>query len=395
MTWLMQSLIVLIFTLCGSSLCNLMQEKQTDFGLQVFSEAIKSAPDRNLVLSPYGISSVLGMAQLGAYGSTLQMLTSKIGYSLQARGMPKLQRLLQRDLASEDWVEVASGVMVDHKIILEKIFRRSLTKAFQSVPQQIDFSKPEMARQVINSWTSDHTGGMITDFLPSGVLSELTRLVLLNALHFHGVWKTPFDPKLTREQLFHRVNGSAVSVPMMTMTSKFNCGEFVTEDGVDYDVIEVPYEGESLSMLLVIPFERDVPLLALNKELRSSRIHQWRKQMRKINKQLAIPRFSMDTEIDLKSTLSKMGLGDIFSQSKADFSRITTEETLCVSKVLQRVKLEVNEEGTKGSSATAAIIYSRMAVEEITLDRPFYFLIQHKPTGALLFSGQVNQPQEN
>lgn len=236
---------------------------------------------------------------------------------------------------------------------------------------------------------------MITDFLPSGVLSELTRLVLLNALHFHGVWKTPFDPKLTREQLFHRVNGSAVSVPMMTMTSKFNCGEFVTEDGVDYDVIEVPYEGESLSMLLVIPFERDVPLLALNKELRSSRINQWRKQMRKINKQLAIPRFSMDTEIDLKSTLSKMGLGDIFSQSKADFSRITTEETLCVSKVLQRVKLEVNEEGTKGSSATAAIIYSRMAVEEITLDRPFYFLIQHKPTGALLFSGQVNQPQEN
>lgn len=67
-------------------------------------------------------------------------------------------------------------------------------------------------------------------------------------------------------------------------------GEFVTEDGVDYDVIELPYEGESLSMLLVIPFERDVPLLALNNELRNSRIHQWRKQMRKINKQLAIPR---------------------------------------------------------------------------------------------------------
>ncbi|RXN21590.1 plasminogen activator inhibitor 1 [Labeo rohita] len=309
--------------------------------------------------------------------------------------MPKLQRLLQRDLASEDGVEVASGVMVDRKIILEKVFRRSLSKAFQSVPHQIDFSQPEMARQVINNWTSDHTGGMISDFLPSGVLNELTRLVLLNALHFHGVWKTPFDPKHTREQLFHRVNSSAVSVPMMIMTSKFNCGEFVTEDGVDYDVVELPYEGETLSMLLLIPFEKDVPLLALNKELRSSRINQWRKQMKKINKQLAIPRFSMDTETDLKSTLSKMGLGDLFSQNKADFSRITTEEPLCVSKVLQKVKLEVNEEGTKGSSATAAIIYSRMAVEEITLDRPFYFLVQHKPTGALLFSGQVNQPQEH
>lgn len=82
----MQNLnVLLIFTLCGSSLCNIMQEKQTDFGLQVFSKVVQSSPDRNLVLSPYGISSVLGMAQLGAYGSTLQMLTSKMGYSLQGR----------------------------------------------------------------------------------------------------------------------------------------------------------------------------------------------------------------------------------------------------------------------------------------------------------------------
>ncbi|XP_056604433.1 plasminogen activator inhibitor 1 [Triplophysa dalaica] len=383
-----------VFTLCGSSLCNLIQEQQTDFGLRVFSEAAQSAPNKNLALSPYGISSVLSMAQLGAYGSTLQMLISKMGYSLQARGMPKLQRLLQRDLHSEDGVEIASGVMVDRKIVLEKIFRRSLKKAFQSIPHQIDFSQLENARRVINSWISDHTGEMIPDFLPSGVLSEQTRLVLLNALYFHGLWKMPFDPKLTREQLFYRLNGSAVSISMMRTTQKFNYGDFVTSDGVDYDVIEVPYEGDSVSMLLVTPFERDVPLMALAKELSSSSISQWRKQMRKVNKQLAIPRFSMDTEMDLKSTLIKMGLGDIFSQSKADFSRITTEEPLCVSKVLQRVKLEVNEEGTKGSSATAAVIYSRMAIEEITLDRPFYFLIQHKPTGALLFMGQVNQPQE-
>lgn len=248
---------------------------------------------------------------------------------------------------------------------------------------------------MINSWVSDHTGEMIPDFLPSGVLSEETRLVLLNALHFHGLWKMPFDPELTVEQLFHRINGSAVSVPMMKTLQKFNYGDFITSDGVDYDVIEVPYEQESLSMFLVTPFERDVPLVALNQELTSSKIKQWRTEMRRVNKQLAIPRFSMDTEIDLKSTLIKMGLGDLFSQSKADFSRITTEEPLCISKILQRVKIEVNEEGTKGSSATAAVVFARMAVEEITLDRPFYFLIQHKPTGAMLFMGQVNQPHEH
>ncbi|XP_062850236.1 plasminogen activator inhibitor 1 [Trichomycterus rosablanca] len=392
----MHSLSVLVvLTFCCSTLGNLLQKKQTDFGLSVFSEAAHSHPGQNLVLSPYGISSVLGMAQLGAYGSTLQILKESMGYSLQERGMPRLQRLLQRDLSMEDGVEVASGIMVDRKVLLEKAFRRSLSKSFQSVSNQVDFSHPENALKVINSWMSDRTGGMIPNFLPSGVLSEYTRLVLLNALYFHGLWKMPFDPKLTMERFFHTSNGSAVPVPMMRSTQKFNYGQFVTKEGFDYDVLEVPYEGDSLSMLIVSSFERDVPLSALTSELNSQKIEEWRHQLRPVNLQLVFPRFSIDSELDMKSTLSKLGLGDIFSQTKADFSRITTEEALCVSKVLQRVKIEVNEKGTQGSSATGAIIYSRRAIEEHVLDHPFLFLIQHKATGAVLFIGQINLPQSH
>ncbi|XP_066537418.1 plasminogen activator inhibitor 1 [Hoplias malabaricus] len=390
----MQTLVVfLTLAFYGSTLGSLLQKQQTDFGLRVFSEAALSYSDQNFAMSPYGISSVMGMAQLGAYGSTLASLKSQMGYSLKERGMARQQRLLQRDLDSEHGVEVASGVIVDRKLILEKGFRRSLSKAFQSVPHQVDFSQPEAALQVINSWVSDRTGGMMPNFLPDGVLSEQTRLALINALHFHGLWKTPFDPKLTMEMLFYGANGSAVPVPMMRTTQKFNYGEFVTKEGTDYDVIEVPYEGNALSMFLVSSFEKDVPVSTLIKELSSNKVQEWTKHLKKVNRQLVLPRFSIDTEIDLKSTLSKLGLGDIFSQSKADFSRITTEEPLCVSDVLQRVKIDVNEEGTQGSSATAAIIYSRMAIEEHMLDRPFLFFIQHKPTGSVLFMGQVNQPQ--
>ncbi|XP_076145232.1 plasminogen activator inhibitor 1 [Alosa pseudoharengus] len=385
--------VLLTLALCGTGLCNLI-EQQTDFGLRVFSEAARSSPDKNLALSPYGISSVLGMIQLGAYGNTLKTLVSHMGYSLQERGAPRQQRLLQRDLASEEFVELASGVMVDRKLLLEKNFRRGLSKAFQAMPHQLDFSQPEKAKNIINRWVSDHTAGMIPQFLPSGAFGDMTRLVLLNAMHFHGLWKVPFDPKMTQPMMFHGANGT-VSVPMMTMTQKFNYGDFVTPEGVDYDVIEVPYEGDALSMLLVSPFERDVPLSALTGELRSHRLKEWKQEMRKLNRQLAMPRFAIDSEMNLKSTLCQLGLGDIFSQTKADFSRITTDEPLCISKVLQKVKLEVNEEGTKGSSATAAIVFSRMAVEEITLDRPFLFLIQHKPTGAVLFMGQVNQPHDH
>ncbi|XP_038851467.1 plasminogen activator inhibitor 1-like [Salvelinus namaycush] len=378
-------------SLAGAALSNL-QEKQTDFGMRVFSHVAQTSRGSNLAFSPYGVATILGMAQLGAGGNTLKTLNTKLGFSLQERGMSRQQRLLQQNLSSEEGVELASGIMVEKKMALEKGFRRGLGKAFQTSPHQLDFSRPDQALEFINAWVSDHTAGTIPSFLSSGALTDETRMVLLNALNFQGLWKVPFDPKMTEERLFHCANGSSVPVPMMRLTHRFNYGEFVTPDGVDYDVIEVPYEGESLSMLLVTPFESERPVSVLSSELTTRRLQQWREELRSVKRQLALPKFTLDTEVDLKSTLTSMGLGDMFNLAKADFTRITTEERLCVSKVLQKVKIEVNEKGTKGSAATAAIMFSRMAVEEITLDRPFLFLIQHKSTGAVLFMGQVNQP---
>uniref|UniRef100_A0A8C9YI83 Plasminogen activator inhibitor 1 n=1 Tax=Sander lucioperca TaxID=283035 RepID=A0A8C9YI83_SANLU len=396
--------IFLLLTLSRVGLGSL-QDKQTDFGLKVFSQLAKDSVDENMALSPYGVASVLAMAQLGAAGNTRKALTAAMGFSLQERGMSRQQRLLQRDVSSEEGVETASAVMVERKMSLEKGFRRALAKAFQTHPNQVDFSKPEEAVRIINSWVSDHTAGAIPEFLASGSLSDETRLVLLNALDFKGLWKVPFDPKLTQERMFHCANGSNVPVHMMRLTNRFNYGEFVTADGVDYDVIEVPYEGDSLSMLLVSPFEPEVPLSALSADLSSQRIKQWRMELRNVKRQLAMPRkyflinlaefqFTLNSEVDLKTALLNMGLGDMFNLATADFTRINTDERLCVSKVLQTVKIEVNEQGTKGAAATAAVMFSRMAVEEITLDRPFLFLIQHKQTGAVLFMGQFNQPQQ-
>ncbi|XP_067435920.1 plasminogen activator inhibitor 1 [Thunnus thynnus] len=383
--------IFLLLTLSRVGLGSL-QDKQTDFGLKIFSQLAQGSVDQNVAFSPYGVASVLAMAQLGAAGSTRKALNTAMGFSLQERGMSRQQRLLQRDLSSEEGVEIASGVMVERKMSLEKGYRRALSKAFQTHPHQVDFTKPDQAVGIINSWVSDHTAGAIPEFLASGSLTDETRLVLLNALHFQGLWKVPFDPKLTQERMFHCANGSTVPVHMMRLTHRFNYGEFVTADGVDYDVIEVPYEGDSLSMLLVSPFEPEVPLSVLSADLSNQRIQQWRTELRNVKRQLAMPRFTLNSEVNLKTALLNMGLGDMFNLATADFTRITTDERLCVSKVLQRVKIEVNEQGTKGAAATAAVMFSRMAVEEITLDRPFLFLIQHKHTGAVLFMGQFNNP---
>ena len=77
--------------------------------------------------------------------------------------MSRQQRLLQRDLSSEEGVEIASGVMVERKMSLEKRYRRALAKAFQTHPHQVDFTKPDQAVDIINSWVSDHTAGTYTN----------------------------------------------------------------------------------------------------------------------------------------------------------------------------------------------------------------------------------------
>ncbi|XP_020792143.2 plasminogen activator inhibitor 1 [Boleophthalmus pectinirostris] len=370
-----------------------LMDAQMDFGFKVFSGLSQDRSNQSVVFSPFGITAVMSLAQLGAGGHTHKALTAAMGFSMRERGMARQQRLLQRDVSAEEGVDVATGVLVERKMSIEKGYRRALAKAFLTHPHQVDFSRPEEAVSIINAWVSDNTNGAISNFLANGSLTEETRLVMLNALHFHGLWKVPFDPRLTQERMFLCANGTQTPVHMMRLTDRFHYGEFVTAGGVDYDVIEVPYEGDSLSMLLVSPFERDVPLSVLSTELTSHTLRRWREGMRLVKRQLAMPRFTLASDLDMKKVLSNMGLGNMFNLATADFTRITTDERLCVSKVLQKVTLEVNEHGTKGAAASAAVMFSRMAVEEITLDRPFLFMVQHKHTGAVLFMGQFNQPQ--
>uniref|UniRef100_A0A8C6UNE1 Plasminogen activator inhibitor 1 n=1 Tax=Neogobius melanostomus TaxID=47308 RepID=A0A8C6UNE1_9GOBI len=342
--------ICLLLTATGRLCLGSLTDKQTDFGFRVFSHLARDLSDQSL----------------GSAGHTHRALTTAMGFSLKGRGMSRQQRLLQRDLSSERGVDLAGGVLVERKMTIEKGYRRALAKAFLAHPHQVDFSQPEQARSIINAWVSDNTHGAIPDFLDSGALSEETRLVMLNALHFHGLWKVPFDPRLTQERMFHCANGTSTPVNMMRLTDRFHYGEFVTAGGVDYDVIEVPYEGDSLSMFLVSPFESDVPLKVLSTELTSDTLRRWSQGLRAVKKQLAIPRFALESDLDLKKVLIDMGLGNMFNLATADFTRITTDERLCVSKVLQKVTIEVNEHGTKGAAASAAVMFSRMGLVKLT-----------------------------
>ncbi|XP_077445750.1 plasminogen activator inhibitor 1 [Stigmatopora argus] len=367
-----------------------LADKHNALGFRVFAHL--ASADRNLVFSPHGLSAVLSMAQLGAAGTTDEAMKRVMGFSLRERGASRQHRRMRRQLRAEEALRTAGAVAVERTMSVEKAYRRALSRAFGSHPLQVDFGRPERAAEVLNAWVADHTAGAVPELLAPGSLSDETRLVLLDALHFRGLWKVPFDPRLTHRGLFRGANGSATPVAMMTLTGRFNYGEFSTAGGEDYDVVELPYRGDTLSMFLASPFEADTPLSALAADLSGRGTPEWTSRLGSVRRQLSVPRFAVDSELRLKTALTDAGLANIFNVATADFSRIAAHERLCVSDVLQTVKFEVDERGTEGAAATAAITYSRMAVEELTLDGPFLFFVQHKPTGAILFMGQFNHP---
>ncbi|XP_062840164.1 plasminogen activator inhibitor 1-like isoform X1 [Anolis carolinensis] len=376
--------------------------RTTDLGARLFREATSAASSRhrNLAFSPPGVASVLAMLQAASGGGTRSQIEAGAGFRLRERGVPRALRQLQKALteprpeeeAEAVTVSTADALFVQRDLVLKAGFLPSFQRVFRQAVKQVDFMEPDRARSIINAWVEKHTEGMIQGFLREGLLDQLTRLLLVDAIHFQGQWALPFPEASTRRRLFHKPDGSTVSVPMMQQTARFNYGEFSTPEHMEYDVIELPYQGETLSMLIAAPFEVDAPLSALTAILSAHLVDQWKSNMTRVTRLLVLPKFSLESELDLRRPLEALGMTDMFDARKADFSSLSDEEPLFVAQALQKVKIEVNESGTKASAATAAIVYSRMAPLEMVLDRPFLFLVRHNPTGTVLFMGQVMEP---
>ncbi|XP_062992573.1 plasminogen activator inhibitor 1 [Elgaria multicarinata webbii] len=367
----------------------------TDFGVKVFREVAKASKDGNVAFSPYGVTSVVAMLQMAAAGETRSQIQRAMGYGVNESGVPRATRWLQKTLTdprNKDVVDTADALFVQRDLPLVPGFMPRFHRVFRQMVKQVDFTESERARHIINAWVEQHTKGMIRDFLVEGALDQMTRLVLLNAIHFKGLWDLPFPAAATHQRLFHKQDGSTVSVPMMEQTSKFNYGEFSTPEGVEYDVIELPYQGETLSMLIAAPFKMDMPLSALTALIDVQLLAEWKRNMTRVVRLLVLPKFSLESEANLRRPLESLGMKDLFDASRADFSSLSDQESLFVAQALQKVKIDINESGTEASSATAAIVYARMAPLAVVMDRPFLFVLQHNPTGSVLFMGQVMEP---
>ena len=255
--------------------------------------------------------------------------------------------------------------------------------------QNVDFSN-DATRQGINQWVSDETNKKIENLLAEP-LDPMTRMVLVNAIYFKGDWAKKFDAKDTKKEKFYRSDDSSVDVDMMNMKKKFSM-DYIRD--LKTKVLELPYKGASLSMILLLPDDKD-GLAKLESALTADHLMKLRVNPHGRNDVVvALPRFILEESASLGETLCSMGMSEVFNSGHADLSQMDGTRNLFLSKVVHKAFIEVNEEGSEAAAATAAVILccSMPRVLEFRADHPFLFMIRCNRTKSFLFMGKMENP---
>jgi serpin B len=356
----------------------------------------------NLALSPYSVGVALAMTQNGARGETLDEMTEVLGEVGPGRlngGLNALtehveslagkQRRLDRSEA-EIALRAANTLFGEATTAFEPEFLDALARDYGAGLQAVDFKRHfEAARLAINDWTSERTEGRIEDLVPEGVLNDLTRLVLVNALYLKAPWEETFEQELTENRDFHLGDGSTVRVPTMSLETR--AGWLGSGDG--WQVLRMSYAGRALAMTVVLPDEgrlADVEAVVAGGGLAAML-----DSVRPAEVAISLPRWTFRTQAPLKETLSAMGMVTAFDAVRTDFSGITAEEQLFISAVLHQTFVAVDEEGTEAAAATAVVgqVTSMPQYVSFTADRPFLFVIHDVEHGTPLFLGRVADPR--
>ncbi|XP_006093060.1 leukocyte elastase inhibitor-like [Myotis lucifugus] len=372
----------------------------TRFAVDPFRTLKDNNPSGNIFISPMSISSALAMVFLGARGTTEAQMSKTLHFdavkeihssfqSLNAdinkRGAPYILKLANR-LYGEKTYEFLPE------------FLASTQKMYGAELASVDFQRAsEDARKVINAWVKGQTEGEIPELLAAGVVDNMTKLVLVNAIYFKGNWQETFSKKATTDTPFRLNKKDTKTVKMMYQKSKFPFG-YIKD--LKCWVLELPYQGRDLSMVILLPDDIEDEATGLKKieeQLTLEKLHEWPKpeNLSSIKVDVHLPRFKLEESYNLNSHLAGLGIEDLFN-SKADLSGMARARDLFISKIIHKSFVEVNEEGTEAAAATAGILVVGCALmpetENFVANHPFIFFIRHNPSTNILFLGRLSSP---
>ncbi len=389
---------------------NLAGTEINDFGLDLLRRLDSS---KNLCASPTSIALALAMVRAGARGLTaseMDRVLHDFGSTGQAGEIVALLAALQSTTSYDDTdpqatagpsgpqpvveLDVSNAVFSQQGMSLQPAYLDSLSSGFAAGLGLLDYSHdPDGARQIINKWASDRTKGRIPAVLQPGDIDALTRIALANAIYLKAGWAYQFDPNDTKPLPFTLADGSKVAVPTMAFDRLLTYSA-----GSGYRAVVLPFTGSgSLAMTIVVPDN----MASFVSGLTAAKFADIGTHGTRYDVDLTLPRFSVETRVDLASTLAAMGMPTLFDEGAADLSGITTEERLYIANVIHQANIDVVEQGTTAAAVTVAVGRattgggeSQPLPVQFHVDKPFLYFIQEQSTGAVLFMGRVVDPSE-
>jgi serpin B len=350
----------------------------------------------NLLFSPYGISTALAMTYAGARGETAEQMADVLHYTLpQAQLHPALNALNQQLTATDDGegfeLTLANALWGQEDGEFRQEYLDSLAADYGARMRLVDFQSEtgrRAAGERINRWVSDATAGRIPDLVDPLLFTQLTRLVLTNAITFDGLWEVPFDD--TQNAIFRPSDDSVVIIRLMQRRALTPYAS-----GENWQAAELCYQGGRAHMLILLPAEGRFEEFA--RDLDAARVGEIAAALTPTDLALYLPRFAYAADLTLPEVLSKMGMTLAFSAGEADFSgMVKIPPRLWISQVLHKAYVSVDEQGTEAAAGTAVETVvgaeSSMPAEVMLADRPFLFLIRDTEQGTILFLGRLVNP---
>lgn len=382
---------------------NRLYKGESIFTLKLLEAINAATPTENIFFSPYSLYHVLLLMYFGAKVETEKTLrkglelhwTDEKPVVWQAYNSGKKSTALRFGGNSDIQFTSVDKLFFGKEIPVEECIE---DKFFDEI-EKLDFEKePEAQRVYINNWVENVTQGEIKDLLIPGSITKNTKLAIANAAYFKGTWQSKFKPENTKKDIFYTSTERQDFVDMMHVEGTFN---HAANEKLGCHILELPYNGQDdssrVSMFVFLPPAEPNALDKLLARLTSSTDILPEVVGEGISRRVDVklPKFSIEKTTDMKSVLSRLGMGKIFENS-ADFTGFSKKGQIGFDEVLQKSKITVNEEGSTAASATIAFSFRSSRPADPAMfhcNHPFIFIIYDYATQAVLFNGVYRQPE--
>ncbi|XP_012284745.1 heparin cofactor 2 isoform X2 [Orussus abietinus] len=369
-------------------------ERYNFFSIELL-QTINQEREGNVVLAPASVKAALTTLVEGTRGRTQEELVStlRLPYDVtKIRELAKRTLAPFKDVRSGTVIELATRLWTAQGVQVKPEYINALQQYYGGDVQSVDFANAAISANTINNWVDGATHGNIKSLVEPGSLPSDTQMLLTTTLYFKGSWAKSFNGKYTRQLCFNVPNRGCTQAYMMESISKYR---YAYVPSLDADVIEIPYSDNRMSMLILLPSAEkgETALKTLSKDLSYTPISTLLGTLRDTEILLLLPRFAIESKLDLRPSLERLGIKDLFDV-KSNLSGILTKGSARIGSVIHNAKIVVDETGTVAAAVTGISVVPLMGstLQTIRVDRPFIFALVDLWTNSILFAGRVVDP---